>query len=1198
MHDLIRSRADSFDSEGLELPFGEEPSGSASFEAPAMPGLDSPFAETASDTEDAAAGVRFPSGLVLQVASGATGPGQDHFDPSRTGLPLLATPPQVQGEKLSPHFTVRELVSSGGRASPVARISPELVDVLERIRERAGRPVRILSGYRSFAANREVYRSRNQAPTSSRHSSGQAADIAVGGLTGVQLAKLAIDAGGPQLAIGIGPRDIHVDVRGAWALWNYLGGKAGAAAEAEVRRHRERRRDGEPPAPGPVPPGLPAPRPGGGTARLPVPRHPALSAHRGTPPDLILRWNEITGPGEVDVVLHFHGFSDARADMRIDRDKERYSGLDFADPAGAAAGGRVRPTLGILARGNFAGDQPGRNPIAYDFPALASKDAVARLIDDCLARLSRETGFAARRGRLILTAHSGGGAALSAVVGSVDPDEVHMHDATYQPSGPLVAWAKRRLDRELAAQGALPPALRVLYNPASGTGKRSEELARAVCPLLAPPAAERLRPFFRVERTEVPHQEIPRRYGWLLLANAGADLPSVRLRPCPWAAAEAGEASSSEEPEMERSQFDKRYDGENPLGEESLAWLDTEGMAFQPERELEEEEPAGWSESRSSGGDEALDYEEFDYSGREGFDSGEWTSELEAGEGEGLGSDEADRQFEAWHETDGEEEVERGEQPLFEGGEPAASSESPSLESYTELLENLFERDPAIAGEAAERALAGAAFVVGPALRAGSRGPAVETLQRLLAQLGGGISADGIFGAATEGAVRAFQTREGLTVDGIAGPITKAALVRASGRGAAPVPPGPAPPAPPPTPPASVGLGERIARVALQELRLWHPPSGGLKETHAAALPILQRYYREGVNLEVGASQLQSEAWQKANPWSAVFVSWVMRTAGAGPAFRYSRAHREYIRAARSNRLAQAVDNPFWAYRATEIAPQVGDLVCAWRGDTPVDYDGIAKPGEWKTHADIVVGVAPGSIRVVGGNVRQDVGEKRLRALPDGRLALDGNQARFFAVLSCRAAAASDGGARPAPQPSPPSPHPSPSPSGRKLTPAQFVAAYGGAARASQAANGVPALVTLAQAALESGWGAKAAGFNFFGIKAKASDPPEKRQLWRTREVLPNPNGKFPEIISITKRPDGRYDYVVRAWFRVFPDVTTAFQEHGAMLARVSNYRKAFAHTNDPYAFATEIARGGYATDPSYERVLHSVMKTIERVGP
>lgn len=61
-------------------------------------------------------------------------------------------------------------------------------------------------------------------------------------------------------------------------------------------------------------------------------------------------------------------------------------------------------------------------------------------------------------------------------------------------------------------------------------------------------------------------------------------------------------------------------------------------------------------------------------------------------------------------------------------------------------------------------------------LRRGSRGEAVGTLQTALTAAGHALVADGIFGPATERAVRAFQTRNRLVVDGVAGPATMAAL--------------------------------------------------------------------------------------------------------------------------------------------------------------------------------------------------------------------------------------------------------------------------------------------------------------------------------------------------------------------------------------------------------------------------------------
>ncbi len=63
-----------------------------------------------------------------------------------------------------------------------------------------------------------------------------------------------------------------------------------------------------------------------------------------------------------------------------------------------------------------------------------------------------------------------------------------------------------------------------------------------------------------------------------------------------------------------------------------------------------------------------------------------------------------------------------------------------------------------------------------PTLRFGDRGSAVRVLQRLLVSKRYPIRIDGDFGVLTETAVKAFQSRRGLTVDGIVGPRTWRAL--------------------------------------------------------------------------------------------------------------------------------------------------------------------------------------------------------------------------------------------------------------------------------------------------------------------------------------------------------------------------------------------------------------------------------------
>jgi hypothetical protein len=66
----------------------------------------------------------------------------------------------------------------------------------------------------------------------------------------------------------------------------------------------------------------------------------------------------------------------------------------------------------------------------------------------------------------------------------------------------------------------------------------------------------------------------------------------------------------------------------------------------------------------------------------------------------------------------------------------------------------------------------------------GSEGEAVRNLQRRLAALGHPLVRDGVFGAATEAAVKAFQRRSKLAPDGVAGPRTLAAIAAAEARGA------------------------------------------------------------------------------------------------------------------------------------------------------------------------------------------------------------------------------------------------------------------------------------------------------------------------------------------------------------------------------------------------------------------------------
>lgn len=56
-----------------------------------------------------------------------------------------------------------------------------------------------------------------------------------------------------------------------------------------------------------------------------------------------------------------------------------------------------------------------------------------------------------------------------------------------------------------------------------------------------------------------------------------------------------------------------------------------------------------------------------------------------------------------------------------------------------------------------------------PTLRFGSSGTSVRIMQQLLISNGYGVTVDGIFGPLTESAIKAFQNRRNLFVDGIVG---------------------------------------------------------------------------------------------------------------------------------------------------------------------------------------------------------------------------------------------------------------------------------------------------------------------------------------------------------------------------------------------------------------------------------------------
>ena len=122
--------------------------------------------------------------------------------------------------------------------------------------------------------------------------------------------------------------------------------------------------------------------------------------------------------------------------------------------------------------------------------------------------------------------------------------------------------------------------------------------------------------------------------------------------------------------------------------------------------------------------------------------------------------------------------------------------------------------------------------------------------------------------------------------------------------------------------------------------------------------------------------------------WSAAFVSYVMRIAGAGARFPYAADHAVYINAAKRMKDGAPEGWLVTAERLTDYAPRQGDLLCFGRGRASgLRYDDLPTPGLFPAHCDIVVDTSePGRIAAIGGNVRDSVTMTYVTAAPDGKL--------------------------------------------------------------------------------------------------------------------------------------------------------------------------------------------------------------------
>jgi len=147
-------------------------------------------------------------------------------------------------------------------------------------------------------------------------------------------------------------------------------------------------------------------------------------------------------------------------------------------------------------------------------------------------------------------------------------------------------------------------------------------------------------------------------------------------------------------------------------------------------------------------------------------------------------------------------------------------------------------------------------------------------------------------------------------------------------------------------------------------------------------------------------------------------------------------------------------------------------------------------------------------------------------------------------------------------------------------------------AKAIQQTYGVPYEFLLAQTGLETGWGKSSLvgeAFNFGGIKAKLGQPYVTK--WTTEYV--KDLSKFPtRDKSKDVKVGDKYKIFVQQNFAKYDTLEEGLKAYIKVL-QLPRYKAAFRET-DAVKFATEIKKGGYATDVNYVPKLAKIINEIK----
>lgn len=137
-----------------------------------------------------------------------------------------------------------------------------------------------------------------------------------------------------------------------------------------------------------------------------------------------------------------------------------------------------------------------------------------------------------------------------------------------------------------------------------------------------------------------------------------------------------------------------------------------------------------------------------------------------------------------------------------------------------------------------------------------------------------------------------------------------------------------------------------------------------------------------------------STAQPVSEPWSAAFISFIVKKAAIAKSFEFSGRHTDYLSDSKRAFLAGDATRAYWAVRLDQQPLRVGDMVAAYRtggvcGTKVRSYDSL--PGDFCSHCDVVVAVREGKASTLGGNVSNTVKLTEVALTADGR-ASDGKQ--------------------------------------------------------------------------------------------------------------------------------------------------------------------------------------------------------------